>query len=43
MKNFIENLEEKIKKNIQLSKIEIMDNTNKHKKHKSFQKKKSFI
>ena len=32
MKNFIENLEEKIRKNIQLSKIEVLDNTVKHKK-----------
>ena len=43
MKNFIENLEDKIRKNIQLSKIEILDNTNKHKKHKTFQKNKFHI
>ena len=43
MKNFIENLEDKIRKNIQLSKIEILDNTRKHKKHKTFQKDKFHI
>ena len=43
MKNFIENLEEKIRKNIQLSKIEVLDNTVKHKKHKTFQKNKFHI
>tara|TARA_B100001123_G_C14679061_1_gene776640 strand:- start:164 stop:418 length:255 start_codon:yes stop_codon:yes gene_type:complete len=43
MKNFIENLEDKIRKNIQLSKIEILDNTHKHKKHKTFQKDKFHI
>tara|TARA_B100002052_G_C15671702_1_gene502013 strand:+ start:41 stop:295 length:255 start_codon:yes stop_codon:yes gene_type:complete len=38
MKNFFQNLEDKIKKNIQLSKIEILDNTYKHVNHKSFKK-----
>tara|TARA_B100000700_G_C14713611_1_gene700295 strand:+ start:461 stop:715 length:255 start_codon:yes stop_codon:yes gene_type:complete len=40
MKNFIENLKDKIKQNIQLNKIEILDNTHDHVKHKSFQKNK---
>ena len=39
MKNFIENLEDKIKKNIQLSKIEILDNTHDHVKHINILKK----
>tara|TARA_B100000029_G_scaffold90966_1_gene80865 strand:- start:726 stop:980 length:255 start_codon:yes stop_codon:yes gene_type:complete len=43
MKSFIENLENKIRKNIQLNKIEILDNTDKHKKHKSFKKNKFHI
>jgi len=43
MKNFIENLEDKIRKNIQLSKIEILDNTHKHEKHKTFKKNKFHI
>ena len=43
MKSFIENLESKIRKNIRLDKIEILDNTDKHKKHKSFKKNKFHI
>ena len=43
MKNFIENLEQKIRENIQVSEIEILDNTHKHKKHKTFQKNKFHI
>ena len=43
MKSFIENLENKIRKNIRLNKIEILDNTDKHKKHKSFKKNKFHI
>ncbi len=40
MENFIESLKEKIKKNTKVSKIEIFDNTHKHKNHKSFQQNK---
>lgn len=40
MKNFIKNLEDKIKNNIQINKIDIQDNTHKHVNHKSFQKNK---
>tara|TARA_B100000965_G_scaffold275729_1_gene233586 strand:+ start:251 stop:505 length:255 start_codon:yes stop_codon:yes gene_type:complete len=40
MKNFIKDLEDKIRKGIQLNKIEIIDNTHKHVKHKSFEKNK---
>ncbi len=40
MKSFIDELENKIRKNIQLNKIEILDNTNKHKGHKFFNKEK---
>ena len=40
MENFIENLKEKIKKNTKVSKIEILDNTQKHKNHKNFQQNK---
>tara|TARA_Y100000591_G_C21782313_1_gene671800 strand:- start:739 stop:993 length:255 start_codon:yes stop_codon:yes gene_type:complete len=40
MENFFENIKKKIKKNIQDSKIEIIDNTDKHVNHKSFQKNK---
>ena len=36
MKSFIEELEKKIKQNINVSKLEILDNTSKHKSHKSF-------
>ena len=36
MKNFIKNLEDKIRKNVKLNKIEILDNTSKHKNHKTF-------
>ncbi len=43
MKNFIEKLEDKVKKNIQVSKIEILDNTQKHKNHKTFKKNKFHI
>tara|TARA_B100001029_G_scaffold134066_1_gene112966 strand:+ start:621 stop:875 length:255 start_codon:yes stop_codon:yes gene_type:complete len=43
MENFIKNLEQKLRENIQLSKIEILDNTHKHVKHKSFQKNKYHI
>ena len=43
MKNFIKDLEDKLKKNIQLSKIEIIDNTHLHRTHKSFKKGKYHI
>ncbi len=43
MKSFIKNLENKIRKNIQVNKIEILDNTHKHKKHKFFIKNKFHI
>ena len=38
MKSFIELVEKKIKNNIQIDKIEIIDNTYKHLKHKSYNK-----
>tara|TARA_B100000945_G_C20160833_1_gene493094 strand:+ start:259 stop:513 length:255 start_codon:yes stop_codon:yes gene_type:complete len=38
MKNFITDLEDKIRKNIKFNKIEILDNTYKHKNHISFKK-----
>ena len=40
MKSFIESLKEKIINNIQVNKIEIIDNTHLHRKHKSFNKSK---
>ena len=40
MKSFIEILKEKIINNIQVNKIEIIDNTHLHRKHKSFNKSK---
>ena len=38
MKSFIQNIEDRIKKNIRIDKIEILDNTHKHIKHKSLKK-----
>ncbi len=38
MKSFIEDLEIKIKKNVKVDRIEILDNTHKHKNHKNFSK-----
>jgi stress-induced morphogen len=38
MKSFIELVEKKIKNNLQIDKIEIIDNTYKHLKHKSYNK-----
>ena len=40
MKSFIETIREKILNNIQVNKIEIIDNTHIHKKHKSVNKSK---
>ena len=40
MKSFIEKVKEKITNNIQVNNIEIIDNTHKHKHHKSFNKSK---
>ncbi len=40
MKNYFEELENKIKNNVQLEKLEIIDNSHKHQKHKSFSKEK---
>ena len=40
MKSFIETIKEKIINNIQVNKIEIIDNTHIHKRHKSFNKSK---
>jgi len=40
MKSFIETIREKIVNNIQINKIEIIDNTHAHKRHKSFNKSK---
>ena len=38
MNLYINQIEKKIKNNIQLEEIKIIDNTNAHKNHKSFQK-----
>ena len=38
MKSFIELVEKKIKNNLQIDKVEIIDNTCKHLKHKSYNK-----
>ena len=38
MKSFIDLVEKKIKNNLQIDKIEIIDNTYKHLKHKSYNK-----
>ena len=38
MKNLLKEIENKIKKNIPLEKINIVDNSEKHKKHKFFDK-----
>ena len=43
MKSLIDIVEEKIKKNIPDSKIEIIDNTHLHKHHKSFNKSKTHL
>tara|TARA_B110000881_G_C18439271_1_gene445035 strand:+ start:199 stop:453 length:255 start_codon:yes stop_codon:yes gene_type:complete len=43
MKDFIEHIENKIKKNISAEKIYIKDNTEKHRKHKFFQANKLHI
>ena len=40
MKSFIEDIKEKIINNIQVNKIEIIDNSHLHKRHKSFNKSK---
>ena len=40
MKSFIETIREKIVNNIKVNKIEIIDNTHIHKRHKSFNKSK---
>ena len=40
MKSFIETIKEKIVNNIKVNKIEIIDNTHIHKRHKSFNKSK---
>ena len=36
MKNYFDNIEKKLRKNINFEKIEIIDNSHKHKSHKSF-------
>ena len=38
MRSLIQNIEKKIKKNFDVSKIEIIDNSHKHQGHKFFQK-----
>ena len=38
MDNYIKQIEEKIKSKIDLEEIKILDNTEKHKNHKTFQK-----
>ena len=38
MKNYFEEIEKKLKDNINLESIEIVDNSHKHKKHKFFSK-----
>ena len=40
MKSFIEIIKEKILNNMQVNKIEIIDNTHRHRHHKSFNKSK---
>ena len=40
MNNFLNFIENKIKKNIKVEKVLIIDNSNKHKKHKYFNSKK---
>ena len=40
MKSFIETIKQKILNEIEVNKIEIIDNTHKHKNHKSFNKSK---
>ena len=36
MKNYFKNIEKKIKSKVKLEKLEIVDNSHKHKRHKSF-------
>ncbi len=36
MKNYFDEIEKKIKDNVRIEKLEIIDNSSKHKKHKSF-------
>ena len=36
MKNYLKDIESKLKKNIQIDEIKIVDNSHKHKKHKFF-------
>ena len=43
MKNFLELIEKKIKNNLVIEKIKIVDNTHEHKKHKFFDKNKYHI
>ena len=43
MKEFLESIENKIKKEIDVDEIKIIDNTKKHKKHKHFDKHKYHI
>ena len=38
MKNYFEEIEKKIKDNFKLEKLEIVDNSHKHQKHKFFSK-----
>ena len=40
MKKFLESIEEKLKKNIDIETIKIIDNSDKHRKHKFFDSKK---
>tara|TARA_B100001093_G_scaffold184567_1_gene177218 strand:+ start:10936 stop:11190 length:255 start_codon:yes stop_codon:yes gene_type:complete len=43
MENFLKIIEDKLKKNIKIEKILVLDNSNKHKKHKFFDKDKFHI
>ena len=43
MKNYFKIIEEKIKLNVKLEKLEIVDNSHKHKRHKSFSPEKYHI
>lgn len=43
MKKFLESIEEKLKKNIDIETIKIIDNSDKHRKHKFFDSKKSHL
>jgi BolA protein len=43
MKEFLKKIENKIKENISIEEIKILDNTHKHKKHKFFNSEKYYL